>query len=97
MSNSGREGNVVSAEQEKIWDAEFESIGEAALRAGLLHGGGVGVGISDEPKRQHAFRWLRNKERDRELREASARWYAKWTFWAAVGAVVIGLVTLFWH
>jgi hypothetical protein len=83
---------VTLTEQEKKWSAEFENIGEAALRSGLYLGGGVGVGISDEPKRQFAFRWLRQKEKDRERRELSTQWYGKLTFWAAVAAVVIGIV-----
>jgi hypothetical protein len=83
-------------QQEEKWKAEFEATGETAIRNDRS---GVNVGISDEPKRQYAFRWLREKERDRERfeldraqRESSAHWYAKWTFWAAVAAVLIGIV-----
>lgn len=79
-------------QQEATWKAEFEAIGESAIRNDLQLRGGVGVGISDEPKRQYAFRWLRQKEKDREQREHSTHWYVKWTFWAAVGAVLIGIV-----
>jgi hypothetical protein len=84
---------MTSAEQEKAWNAEFENIGEAALRDGVFRGGGVGVGITDEPKRQHAFRWLRDRERAREWRET-------WTFRVVVAGLILGvvgiLVTL-WH
>jgi hypothetical protein len=83
---------VATSEQEQKWIAEFEMIGETAIRNSLQFNGGVGVGIADEPKRQCAFRWLRKKEEDRERREHSAQWYAKWTFWAAVAAVLIGIV-----
>lgn len=79
-------------DQEEKWKAEFEDIGETALRYGLQHGAGVSVGITDEPKRQFAFRWLRQNERDREERDAIAQWYDKWTFRAAVVAAVIGLI-----
>lgn len=79
-------------DQEEKWKAEFENTGEKALRYGLQHGGGVGVGITDEPKRQFAFRWLRQKEKDRERREVLAQWYAKWTFWAAIAAAVIAVI-----
>jgi hypothetical protein len=84
-----------TAEQEEKWRAEFENIGENAVRASLYSDRGVSVGIVDEPKRQYAFRWLREKEKDRDRREHLAQWHVKWTFWAAVGAVAIGIVGVF--
>jgi hypothetical protein len=67
-------------QQEAKWKAELESTGETVIRNDLQLRGGVGVGITDEPKRQYAFRWLRDKEKDREQREHSVYWYVKWTF-----------------
>jgi hypothetical protein len=55
----------------------------------------------DESKRKFAVRWLREKEIAREAREKAAHWYTKWTFFAAVAAVIVGiigvLVTWYWH
>jgi hypothetical protein len=79
-------------QREANWKVEFEATGETALRNDLQLRGGVGVGISDESKRQYAFRWLRERERERERREHSMHWYVRWTFWAAVGAVLIGII-----
>jgi hypothetical protein len=67
-------------QQEAKWKAELESTGETVIRNDLQLRGGVGVEITDEPKRQYAFRWLRDKEKDREQREHSVYWYVKWTF-----------------
>jgi hypothetical protein len=53
-------------QQEAKWKAEFDSIGEIAIRNDLQLRGGVGVGISDGAKRQYVFRWLSEKERDRD-------------------------------
>ena len=83
---------IAANEQGKKWEAELERIGETAVRYDLELRSGVGVGITNEPMRQFTFRWLRQKEKDRERREHSAYWYTKWTFWAAVGAALIGVV-----
>lgn len=75
------------------WRAEFEKVGYDAIHRGH--------GMFPEPKRQFAFRWLREKERAREAREEAAHWYLKWTFAAAVAAVIVGIigvaVTWYWH
>jgi hypothetical protein len=44
---------------------------------------------------QVAINWPRDKERDRESRQSGTYAYVKWTFYAAIAAVVVG-VTL-WH
>jgi hypothetical protein len=82
-------------DQEVEWRKEFEKVGETEIRNDLNFRTGMKVGINSEPKRQFAFRWLREKEQEREDRERSTHRYVKWTFWAAVAAVVMGIVTVF--
>jgi hypothetical protein len=77
---------------EDIWPAEFERIGEGAIRNSLALGRSSEVGINTESKREAAFRWLRQKERDRERRHVQIHWYAKWAFRAAVAALVVSLL-----
>jgi hypothetical protein len=88
------ESDVTSAnrEQEAQWKAELEKIGETAVRQSISLNSGVGIGIGGEPMRQYAFRWLREKEQQRQERELSTNWYVKWTFYAAVAAVVMGIL-----
>jgi hypothetical protein len=76
---------VSDSTQEAEWRAEFERIGETDVREGLKM-------MSPEPKRQFAFRWLREQERAREIRDMRTFDYVRWTFWAAVGAVIIGVI-----
>ena len=45
----------------------------------------------DNGQRTFALRWLREKEIERDGRDKAAQWYSKWTFWAAVAAVVTGV------
>jgi hypothetical protein len=80
-----------SLTRELEWSAEFEKIGEVEIRNDLNFRSGINVGINSEAKRQYAFRWLREKERERENRERSTHRYVQWTFWAAVAAVAIGI------
>jgi hypothetical protein len=85
--------NSPPLDQEEVeWSKEFEKIGETEIRNDLNFRSGVKVGINSEAKRQYAFRWLREKEQERENREWSTHKYVKWTFWAAVAAVAIGIV-----
>jgi hypothetical protein len=83
---------VTEIDQEVEWSKEFEKIGETEIRNDLNFRTGVKVGINSEAKRQYAFRWLREKEREREERERSAHQYIIWTFWAAVAAAIIGII-----
>jgi hypothetical protein len=80
-------------DQEAQWRTAFETVGhDTVLR---------GHNFFDESKRKFAVRWLREKEIAREAREKAAHWYTKWTFFAAVAAVIVGiigvLVTWYWH
>jgi hypothetical protein len=74
------------------WKAHLERIGETEVRNDLNFRSGVQVGITDELMRQYAFRWLREKAQDRDNRERSTHLFVQWTFWAAVAAVLIGIV-----
>jgi hypothetical protein len=71
--------------EEANWRAEFELRGENELRDGLNL-------INHEPKRQLAFRWLREQDHARRTREQKTYNYVRWTFWAAVAAVIVGVV-----
>ena len=86
------------AEQERIWRAEFDADGETAVRDAVTYRSAASF---PEPKRQFAFRWLREQERARKLKERETRRYARWTLWAAIAAVAVGIVgvaiTLFAH
>jgi hypothetical protein len=81
-------------EQEARWRKEFDEIlgYDVVRREHRLY---------EEPRRQLAFRWLLQKEKEREARDQAMHWYSKWTFVAAVAAVIVGvigiLLTLYWH
>jgi hypothetical protein len=70
--------------------AEFKRVGEEQLRDAL----NSGVGFADEPKRQAAFRWLGDEAQARRLREEKTYHYVRWTFVAAIAAVIVGLIGL---
>ncbi len=73
---------------------------EAALRAELnrtaetQHGGALksGSDVTDEIKGQAAFRWLGDDSEAQRLREEQTHHYARWAIFAAVAAVVVGLI-----
>jgi hypothetical protein len=73
---------------EAKWRAEFEGVGETQLRDGVTRASMP----FPEQKRQFAFRWLREQENAKALRERQLYRYAQWTFWAAVGAVFVGII-----
>jgi hypothetical protein len=77
-------------EEDAKWRAEFDEAGEIDVRENLSRGGIINY----DPKRQFAFRWLREQVKATKLREQQMYRYAQWTFWAAVGAVVLGIFTL---
>jgi len=58
---------------EAAWRAEFKRIGETRLRDAL----NSGSGITDEPKRQAAFRWLGDEAEARRLREEQTHHYVR--------------------
>ena len=88
MPKSSLAPKMPDTEDEAKWRAEFEAVGETQLRDGVTRG----AMPFPEPKRQFAFRWLREQENAKALRERKLHWYAQWTFWAAVGAVSVGII-----
>jgi hypothetical protein len=68
---------------EAAWRAELERIGETQHRDAPNSG---------ELKRQAAFRWSGDEAQARRVQEEQAHHYLTWTFFAAVGAVIAGLI-----
>jgi hypothetical protein len=83
---------MTTKEQQAEWVARFERIGETTVRSDLQQRNGVGVGINGDAMHQVAFNWLREKERLRERRDEQTHAYVKWTFIAAVAAVIVGVI-----
>jgi hypothetical protein len=83
---------MADTDEEAQWRAEFERVGNDAVHREHM--------MFPEPKRQFAFRWLRENEKTRETREEAAQWYLKWTFWAVVVTLfigIIGVLVTYWH
>jgi hypothetical protein len=72
-----------TAEEEAAWRAEFEAEGETAIRDAK--------NLFQEPKRQFAFLWLREQTAARKLRDERTYRYVRWTFVAAIAAVIVGI------
>ena len=79
---------MTDLEQEAAWRTEFEADGERAVLDTICHG----PGIYPDPKRLFARYWLREREVARACQEQKMRSYVRYTFWAAVVAVVTGIV-----
>jgi hypothetical protein len=79
---------IDKSDQEAEWHAEFERLGELLVYDNVKQG----AIYNDERKRQAAFRWLSDQAAERRVRERRALQVANWTFWAAVAAVVVGVV-----
>jgi hypothetical protein len=47
---------------------------------------------SGELKREAAFRWSGDETQARRVQEEQAHHYLRWSFFAAVGAVIAGLI-----
>jgi nitrate reductase NapE component len=77
---------MADTQDEAEWRAEFERIGEEQAYS-LIHSG-----IIPESKRQFGFRWLGEQAGARKRREAETFRYVKMTLWAAVGAVLVGII-----
>jgi hypothetical protein len=74
------------SEQEAQWRKQFEAAGRDEVL--FL----CNEGIYSGPLRGFAFRWLKERDDAREGRGKDADWYTKWTFRAAVAAVIVGVV-----
>jgi hypothetical protein len=79
---------MADPEVEAGWRPEFKRIGETQLRDALNGSGG----FADEPKRQSAFCWLGDEAQARRLREEETYHYVRWTLFAAIAAVIVGLI-----
>jgi hypothetical protein len=79
---------MTDLEQEAAWRTEFEADGERAVLDTICHG----PGIYPDPKRLFALRWPREREAERARQEQKMNSYARCAFWAAVAAVVTGIV-----
>jgi hypothetical protein len=78
----------LDTEEEAQWRAEFETDGEAALRDAFNY---RNVPFP-ELKRRFAFRWLREQEQARQRRERELHRDVRRTLWAAVAAVLVGII-----
>ncbi len=77
-------------EEERAWRMEFEAAGERQTHDTIYHG----PGIFPDPKRLFALRWLREKEVARGSQDRKMLRYVRWTLWAAVAAVVVGIIAI---
>jgi len=77
-------------EDERAWRAEFETAGERQVHDTIYYG----PGIYSDPKRLFAIRWFREKEVDRANKDRQMLCYVRWTFWAAVAAVIVGIIAI---
>jgi hypothetical protein len=75
-------------EQEQQWRTEFEKLGERLVFENVRQG----AIYNDERKRSAALRWLADKAGERRESEKDTLWYARWTFYAAIVAAVLGAV-----
>ena len=75
---------MAEPEAEAAWRAELERIGETQSREAQNSDGKL--------KRQEAFRWSGDEAQARRVQEEQAHHYLRWTFFAAVGAVIAGLI-----
>lgn len=80
----------MSTEKERAWRAEFDADGERQVHDTIYQG----PGIYSEPKRLLALRWLREKEVARTKQDKMMLRYVRWTLWAALAAVGVGIVAI---
>ena len=76
------------SDREAEWRAEFERLGELLVYDNVKQG----AIYNDEAKRQAAFRWLSDEARKRRARETQSLHIARWTLFAAVAAVIVGII-----
>jgi hypothetical protein len=74
--------------EEDAWIAEFEAAGEDEIRIRMYRGSGM----HPEAKFHTAVRWLREQARARRLLEQEIHRDVRRTLWAAVAAVLLGIV-----
>jgi hypothetical protein len=74
---------------EAAWRAELERSSVKELRDALN-----GDGVTNELKRQAAFRWLGDETEAQRLQEDQTYHYVRWTFLVVLGAVIAGLIAV---
>ena len=79
---------MAEPEVEAAWRAELNRIGEAQHGDALKSGSDV----TDELKGQAAFRWSGDEPEAQRLREEQTHHYGRWAIFAAVAAVIVGLI-----
>jgi hypothetical protein len=79
---------MTGSADEASWRAEFERLGEMQVYDNVKQG----AIYNDEAKRQAAFRWLGEQAHACRVREVQTYQYARWTFFAAVAAVIVGFI-----
>jgi hypothetical protein len=77
-------------DEQAKWRVEFQEAGENEVRQNLLNG----AIYNSPPKRDFARKWLRELERERELRDQQIHFYTRHTFSAAVAAVIVGVIAV---
>ena len=70
------------------WRAEFERLGEFLVYENVKQG----AIYNDETNRQAAFRWLSEQATERREREAQTFGYVRFTYYAAIAAVGVGVI-----
>ena len=75
---------MAEPEAEAAWRAELERIGETQPREAQ--------NSDSKLKRPAAFRWSGDETQTRRLQEEHAHHYVRWTLFAAIGAVIAGLI-----
>jgi len=78
---------MAEPEVEAAWRAEFERSGVKELRDAPSDDR-----LTDELKRQAAFRWLGDEAEAQRLQQEQT--YVRWTFLVAVAAVIAGLIAV---
>jgi len=79
---------MAGTQDEAEWRAEFEKTGETLIRNALNRGRGL------QPRAEapiFAFRWLSEQERSQKAREEQTYKFVRWTFFAAVAGIAVGL------
>jgi hypothetical protein len=80
---------MAEPEVEAAWRAEFERSGAKALRDAV-----GGDGLTDELKRQAAFRWLGDEAEAQRLQQEQTYHYVRWILLVVVAAVIAGLIAV---
>jgi hypothetical protein len=79
---------MAETKEEAQWRATFKAEGETAIRDAM----NFRSVPYPEPMRQFAFKWLREQEALRRHREDQMQHYVRWTLYAAIAAVIVGVI-----